>query len=73
MSRGSTGKSLHLSVAEAHRLNIAQHTIMMPDAILGVMGGMSKADARQILGRIKRKRLTAKKVVVNSQNENHND
>jgi hypothetical protein len=32
-----------------HEIAIAKKTLRMPDAMLGVMGGMSKADARQIL------------------------
>ena len=33
----------------AHEVNIARQTLRMPDAILGVMGGMTKEQAKRIL------------------------
>ena len=36
---------------EAQRERIARSTLKMADPILGVMGGMTKAEAREILGR----------------------
>lgn len=32
-----------------HQINIAKKTINMPDAILNVLGGMTKEDAKKIL------------------------
>lgn len=44
-----------LTVPEQHQLNIALKTLKMPDAMVGVMGGMDKAEARRVI-----KRLTGK-------------
>lgn len=44
-----------LSVPEQHQLKIARDSLKMPDAMLGVMGGPSKVEAREIV-----KRLTGK-------------
>jgi hypothetical protein len=44
-----------LTVFEKHALKIARDTLRMPDAMLGVMGGPSKAEARETI-----KRLTGK-------------
>jgi len=43
------------------QVKIAKQTLKMPDAILGVMGGQTKAEAREIL-RIdaEKKKMTAK-------------
>ena len=38
-----------LTVFEKHSLKIARQTWNMPDAMLGVMGGMSKAQAREVI------------------------
>ena len=38
-----------LSVPEKHQLKIARDTLRMPDAMAGVMGGPTKAQARQII------------------------
>lgn len=45
-----------LTPMEKHRLRIAKNTLKMPDAILGVMGGMTKTQARQIKSRLEAKR-----------------
>ena len=42
----------YLSVPEQHQLKIARKTLQMPDAIAGVMGPPSKAEARQIIKRL---------------------
>jgi hypothetical protein len=42
------------------QVEIAKKTMKMPDAILGVIGGQTKAEAREIL-RIERDRLAAVK------------
>jgi hypothetical protein len=47
--------SRKLTPAENHQLAIARKTLAMPDAMLGVMGGPTKAEAREII-----KRLTGK-------------
>jgi xanthine/CO dehydrogenase XdhC/CoxF family maturation factor len=38
-----------MDVFKSHQLNIAKKTLRMPDAMVGVMGGMNKADARKFL------------------------
>ncbi len=48
-------RECHLTVPEQHALKIARKTLKMPDAIVGVMGPPSKAEARATI-----KRLTAK-------------
>ena len=42
----------YLSVPEQHQLKIARKTLKMPDAIVGVMGSPSKAEARQIIKKL---------------------
>ena len=44
-----------LTVPETHQLAIAKKTLLMPDAMVGVMGGPSKAEARDIISRLKAK------------------
>lgn len=39
-----------LTLAEHHRLKIARATLRMPDAMAGVMGGMTKEEAARIVG-----------------------
>jgi hypothetical protein len=41
-----------LSVPERHQLKIARDTLRMPDAMVGVMGGMTKVQAREIFRRL---------------------
>lgn len=45
----SSSRSGGISVPERHQLKIAKDTLKMPDAMVGVMGGMNKAEARAIL------------------------
>lgn len=45
-----------LTVPERHQLTIARRTLNMPDAAVGIAGGPSKEEAREII-----KRLTGKK------------
>jgi hypothetical protein len=45
-------KKRELSVFEKHQLKIARQTINMPDAMVGVMGGPSKEEAREIVRRL---------------------
>lgn len=42
-------RKCELSVPEGHQIKIAKDTLRMPDAMLGVMGGMDKPTARAIL------------------------
>lgn len=44
-------KPLSLSVPEKHQLKIALQTLRAPDAMVGVMGGMNKDEAREFLKR----------------------
>jgi hypothetical protein len=41
-----------LSVPDKHLLRIAQQTLRMPDAMVGVMGGPDKAESRRIIQRL---------------------
>ena len=41
-----------LSVPERHQLRVARKTLLMPDAILGVIGGMTKDEAREVIKRL---------------------
>ena len=45
-------KQRELSVFDKHALKIARDTLKMPDAMLGVMGGPSKDEARATIKRI---------------------
>lgn len=47
-----TGIKKNLSVPEKHQLKIARDTLKMSDAGAMVMGGMSKAEAREFLRKI---------------------
>jgi hypothetical protein len=48
-----------LTVAERHQLRIARDTLRMPDAMVGVMGGMDKETARHVIAVLgSRKRAT---------------
>ncbi len=38
-----------LTIPEQHQLKIARRTLNMPDAMVGVMGGMTKEQASQIV------------------------
>ena len=42
-------KKRALTVFEKHSLRIARATLNMPDEMLGVMGGMTKAEARKVI------------------------
>jgi len=41
-----------LTVPEQHQLKIARDTLKMPDAMVAVMGGPSKAEAAEIIERL---------------------
>lgn len=58
-----------LSVPEKHQLNIAKKTLRMPDAMVGVMGGMDKDDARKFLKKIGYSDREIKKMEENKLNE----
>jgi hypothetical protein len=44
-----TKRRRELNPFEKHQLDIAKSTLNMPDPILGVMGGMTKSEARKII------------------------
>lgn len=46
------GKKRKLTVPEKHQLRIAKQTLKMPGAMGGVMGGMSKKQAREIIKKL---------------------
>lgn len=41
-----------LSVPEQHQLNIARSTLKMNDVMANIMGGMTKAEAREVILRL---------------------
>jgi alkanesulfonate monooxygenase SsuD/methylene tetrahydromethanopterin reductase-like flavin-dependent oxidoreductase (luciferase family) len=41
-----------LSVPERHQLRVARQTLRMSDAMVGVMGGPNKSEAREIIRRL---------------------
>lgn len=43
-----------MSVFEQHSLRIARQTLRYPDAIAGVMGGMTKSQAKSFIDKMKR-------------------
>ena len=43
-----------LNVFQKHQLAIAKRTLKMPNAMVGVMGGMTKAEAKVIKRRLER-------------------
>jgi hypothetical protein len=45
-------KRRKLDVFEQHALRIARQTVRMPDAMLGVMGGPTKEQARETIRRL---------------------
>lgn len=45
-------KKRKLNTFEKHQVKIARSTMKMPDPILGVMGGMNKTEAKEILNRL---------------------
>lgn len=51
-----------LSVFDKHQLRVARKTLNMPDAMVGILGGITKAEAREII-----KRLTGKSARENPQ------
>ena len=44
-----------LTVPEKHQLKVARDTLKMPDAMVRVMGGPTKAEARAIIRYLTRK------------------
>ncbi|KKL26373.1 hypothetical protein LCGC14_2395950 [marine sediment metagenome] len=45
-----------LTVPEQHQLKIAKDTLRMPDAMVGVMGGPTKEQAREIIKKLESKK-----------------
>ena len=46
-----------LTMAEKHQLAIARRTLRMSDEMAGVMGGPTKAEAREIIERLTKQEL----------------
>jgi hypothetical protein len=44
-----------LNIFDQHALAIAKRTLSMPDAMLGVMGGMNKEQAKQVIRKLNEK------------------
>lgn len=49
---GNPKRSREVSVFDRHQLKIAYDTLKMPDAMVGVMGGPNKEEAREIIRRL---------------------
>ena len=47
-------KLIPMTVPEKHQYRIAKQTLRMPLPMVGVMGGMSKAQAREVINNLKR-------------------
>ena len=47
-------KLVPMTVPEKHQYRIAKSTLRMPDPMVGVMGGMSKAQAREVLSNLRK-------------------
>ena len=45
-------KRKQLTVPERHQLKIAKDTLRMPEAMVGVMGGMTKSEARRVIEKL---------------------
>jgi hypothetical protein len=45
----------YMTVPEKHQLKIARKTLKMPDAVLGVLRGMTKEEARAIIAKHSKK------------------
>lgn len=52
-ARSSTPKNLN--IFERHQWRIAHDTLRMSDVGAGIMGGMTKAEAREIIARLRAK------------------
>ena len=52
---------MSLNVAERHQLAVAKKTLLMPDAIVGVMGYPNKQQAREIIRQLETKKRSGRK------------
>jgi hypothetical protein len=52
MKEREVGMKRQLSVPDKHQLRIARDTLRLSDAMAGVMGGMSKDEARAVILRL---------------------
>lgn len=52
-----------LTVPERHQLKIARATLKMSDAMANVMGGMTRAEAREIVNRLAGARNTNRSTI----------
>jgi hypothetical protein len=41
-----------LTIPEKHQLKVARKTLETPNAMLGIMGGMTKSEARAVIKRL---------------------
>ena len=55
VTKGNPHNPRRLTVQEQHQLKIAKDTLKMPDAMVGVMGGMTKEQAREVIKSLERK------------------
>jgi len=53
---GNPHNPRRLTVPEQHQLKIAKDTLRMADPMVGVMGGMTKEEAREIIKRLESKK-----------------
>jgi len=45
-------KRKNLTIPEQHQLRIAQYTLRMSDDMVGILGGMTKAEAKEVIKRL---------------------
>ena len=53
---GNPHNPRRLTVPDQHQLKIAKDTLRMPDAMVGVMGGPTKEEAREIIKKLESKK-----------------
>lgn len=53
---GNPHNPRRLTIPEQHQLKIAKDTLRMPQPMVGVMGGMTKEQAREIIKRLESKK-----------------
>ena len=44
---------VYMSIFEKHQLRIAKKTLKMPDGMVGIMGGMTKQEAKEFIKKMK--------------------
>lgn len=52
--KGKAKKLVRMTVPERHQYRIARDTLKMPQPMVGVMGGMSKSQAKQVIANLRK-------------------